>query len=383
MKPQESCRGGEAISLSFTRPRVISNLIKPLSLKHFTAPKIFQKKSLTLDMNFFCYQNQDNEKKLLGTEEVEKHYPNETLKKLTKFRLRKRSLDKGIIKTRSWLLAGLQLFCNAFSGKIVGFLNWILFGLSIFFHDIARFFTSILIPMTQFFLSLMTKVIVWKELKWPTQAVMRVRKNSLNNLFMKRWRKIQKLGIKPLTLVVDLDETLIHSSNVKKPGHADDPLVIIQKDGTYRQIYLNKRPYLDHFLEKLSQEYNIVIFTAAKIEYADTIIDTIDQNSYISRRLYRESCIRVGQGWIKDIAKVGSKLTDTLLIDNCPVAGNLNPDNHILIKPWFDDEKDEELLKYTNALLEYATKWKTSLVEQAVRDIRDFVKRDFVGKLKI
>jgi len=378
MKNQESCGGVEAISLSILRPRAISNLIKPLSIKHLTTSNIFQKKFQTQDMNLVCCQNQDNERTLLETEETEKHHPDETLKKLTKFRLRKRSLDKDLIRTKSWFLASLQLLWE----RIVGFLSSILFGISIFFQDIASFFTSILLSITKFFLLIMTKIIMWRELKWPTEAVIRERKKSINNLFMKRWKKIQRFGVKPLTLVIDLDETLIHSSNVKKPGLAEDPLLIIQNDGTYRQIYLRKRPHLNYFLEKLSQEYNLVIFTAARIEYADPILDSIDQNSYISKRLYRESCIRVGQGWIKDIAKVGSKLTDTLLLDNCPVAGNLSPDNHILIKPWFDDEKDEELLKYTNALLEYANQWKTSLVEQAARDIREFVKRDFVGKLK-
>jgi len=53
-----------------------------------------------------------------------------------------------------------------------------------------------------------------------------------------------------------------------------------------------------------------------------------------------------------------------------------------LIKPWFDDEKDEELLKYTNILLEYASRWKINFYEQAVRDIREFVKKDIVAKLK-
>ncbi len=160
MKNQESVRG-ESISLSFPRTKGISNLIKPLSIKNLTNSKIFQKKNATQDMNLICCNSglQDAERRLLETEEIEKNNPNEALKKLTKFRVRKRSLEKDLIKTRSLFLASLGSFWTGFSKKIVGFLHSILFGISIFFHDIAVFFTSLLLSITRFILLLLTKVI--------------------------------------------------------------------------------------------------------------------------------------------------------------------------------------------------------------------------------
>lgn len=73
------------------------------------------------------------------------------------------------------------------------------------------------------------------------------------------------------TLVLDLDETLIHYE-------CDD------QDGDYYLI----RPGAIHFLKELAMYYEIVIFTAAMPEYADKILDNLDVNGFlIKHRLYR------------------------------------------------------------------------------------------------
>ena len=74
------------------------------------------------------------------------------------------------------------------------------------------------------------------------------------------------------TLVLDLDETLIHYE-------CDDT------DGDYYLI----RPGAIKFLKDLSIFYEIVIFTAAMPEYADKIVDNLDENGVmIKYRLYRQ-----------------------------------------------------------------------------------------------
>ncbi len=47
------------------------------------------------------------------------------------------------------------------------------------------------------------------------------------------------------------------------------------------------RPGCNKFLKELSQLYEIVIFTAAMPDYADWILNQIDEMGYISHRLYR------------------------------------------------------------------------------------------------
>jgi len=56
------------------------------------------------------------------------------------------------------------------------------------------------------------------------------------------------------------------------------------------------RPYCSKFLNELSEFWEIVIFTAAMQDYADWIVDGIDQQRKIKHRLYRQHCR-------KDVAK--------------------------------------------------------------------------------
>jgi hypothetical protein len=77
---------------------------------------------------------------------------------------------------------------------------------------------------------------------------------------------------KKYTLVLDLDETLVHFKN--ETGKAKFLI----------------RPYAYSFLKNLSSCFEIIIFTAAQKDYADWILDKIDTNGVISHRLYREHC---------------------------------------------------------------------------------------------
>jgi hypothetical protein len=77
---------------------------------------------------------------------------------------------------------------------------------------------------------------------------------------------------KKYTLVLDLDETLVHFKN----------------EGGKAKFLI--RPYTYTFLKNLSFHFEIIIFTAAQKEYADWILDKIDNKGVISHRLYREHC---------------------------------------------------------------------------------------------
>lgn len=77
---------------------------------------------------------------------------------------------------------------------------------------------------------------------------------------------------KPYTLVLDLDETLVHFKNTPQ-----------------KQKFL-VRPYCFNFLKNLAEYFEIGIFTAAQKDYADWILDRIDTKGSISFRLYRDHC---------------------------------------------------------------------------------------------
>lgn len=76
------------------------------------------------------------------------------------------------------------------------------------------------------------------------------------------------------TLVLDLDETLIHSefTEMSLKGTAN---MILWMHGT--EIgYCWFRPYLKEFLEHVTRLYEVVIFTASQPIYANQIIDKLE-----------------------------------------------------------------------------------------------------------
>jgi RNA polymerase II subunit A small phosphatase-like protein len=62
-------------------------------------------------------------------------------------------------------------------------------------------------------------------------------------------------------LVLDLDETLVHSSF--KPTKNADFIIPVEIDGYTHQVYVGKRPHVDEFLERMGKIYEIVVFTAS------------------------------------------------------------------------------------------------------------------------
>jgi len=136
---------------------------------------------------------------------------------------------------------------------------------------------------------------------------------------------------------------------------------------------VKKRPFLDEFLERASSEFNICIYTASKKEYADPVIDLIDKNFVITKRLFRESCIKTEEGYIKDLAKVDPDLNKVILIDNADISAALNPDNFLPIKSWFSADDDEELIHIMNIMTTFAIKRKKQ-TKQDQADVRAFLK---------
>lgn len=162
----------------------------------------------------------------------------------------------------------------------------------------------------------------------------------------------------PKTLVLDLDETLIHSTSKpichsssgsgllgfgpRNKGHTVE--VVLGGRSTLYHVY--KRPFVDYFLRKVSTWYTLVVFTASMQEYADPVIDWLDAGrGILARRLFRESCTQLPNGsYIKDLSIVEQDLSRVCLIDNSPVSYRGNEANGIPIEGWTHDPLDEALL---------------------------------------
>jgi Dullard-like phosphatase family protein len=153
-------------------------------------------------------------------------------------------------------------------------------------------------------------------------------------------------------LVIDLDETLVHS-NFKYVQDADF-VVPVEIDGTVHRVYVLKRPGCDEFLRRVGALYEIVIFTASLAKYANPVLDLLDIHKVVHYRLFREACVNYDGNFVKDLSRLGRELKNVIIIDNSSTSYMLQPRNAIAIKSWFDDPNDEELVHLANTLEDMA-----------------------------
>ena len=164
------------------------------------------------------------------------------------------------------------------------------------------------------------------------------------------------------TLVLDLDETLVHS-NFFPFNCPSDVIIKIELENEIHDIHVLVRPYVKEFLEKMAKKFEIVIFTASLSKYADPLLNIIDKQGFCPFRLFREHCTLINSTFIKDLKKLGRDLKDIIIIDNSPISFVLNKLNGLPILSWFDDRNDQELKKLI-PLLEFLSQ---------VNDVRDFI----------
>jgi len=143
-------------------------------------------------------------------------------------------------------------------------------------------------------------------------------------------------------VVIDLDETLVHSSF--KPVDNADFIVPVEIDGTVHQVYVLKRPYVDEFLKRMGELFECVLFTASLAKYADPVADLLDKTQCFRSRLFRESCVFYKGNYVKDLSKLGRDLHNVVILDNSPASYIFHPENAIPCTSWFDDKDDTELL---------------------------------------
>jgi len=169
------------------------------------------------------------------------------------------------------------------------------------------------------------------------------------------------------TLVLDMDETLIHfvyrNKNIKNMITYN---MIEQNDLSQLGMFL-LRPYIKYFFDKLKNLYEIIIFTNGIKEYCDKILSLIDPNlEYIKFRLFRKHSISKDNDIkIKDLSLLGRDLSKIIIIDNSAKNYKLQQDNGLPISSWKGDVNDTALKNLVPIL--------KSIAENNVEDVRDII----------
>lgn len=158
------------------------------------------------------------------------------------------------------------------------------------------------------------------------------------------------------TLILDMDETLIHAKpKIKGNEDFDFDFEITLEDDEGELIFMVKmRPGLVECLERLATFYEVAVFTAAERTYATKIIKHFDPNGdYIKHILSREHCVHVENFYVKDLRIIADrKMEDMCIVDNSIVAFAFNLDNGVPINDFRGDEPMDEELIYMTSYLE-------------------------------
>lgn len=143
----------------------------------------------------------------------------------------------------------------------------------------------------------------------------------------------------PHTLVLDLENTLVHSTWDRKYGwrHA-------------------KRPGVDKFLLDMAQYYEIVLYSPSIDAVADPVVTSLDKSGCIMHRLYRDATYYKDGIHMKDLKRLNRNINRMIVLDDDPAESALNPENLIRIKPYNDpnDRDDNTLERITPFLIEIA-----------------------------
>ena len=154
-----------------------------------------------------------------------------------------------------------------------------------------------------------------------------------NNFVPAREPYLRGKNKKKYTIVLDLDETLIHFKLNKN----------IEGEGI-----LKLRPGVFTFLEKISEFYEIILFAEASEAYIKLMMEAFNNNKknkkYFDFILYRQYTIIEGNEFVKDLNRLGRPLNRTIIIDNIQKNFLKQKNNGILIKPFLGEDKNDTAL---------------------------------------
>ena len=151
---------------------------------------------------------------------------------------------------------------------------------------------------------------------------------------------IHKKNTKKYSLVLDLDETLIHFKFNHE--HNDEGV-------------LKLRPGVFAFLETVKEFYEIILFTEASEAYTELIMEAFNKKKFFDYKLFRHHTIIIGQDFVKDLQRIGRPLDKIIIIDNIAQNFRMQKANGINIKPFFgEDQNDQALIDLIPILINIA-----------------------------
>lgn len=181
----------------------------------------------------------------------------------------------------------------------------------------------------------------------------------------------QYMNASKLTLVLDLDHTLIYTLHPKDRLQDVDESLRTHKISTKDTlnpdaIFVIERPGLVTFLQEVRQFCEVMLFTASSRDYALPILRVIDPDqSIFVKKYFREHTSKYRHyPCVKDLALLDIPLNRVVMVDDEPGAYSIQQHNAILAPKFSGDPHDDFLLALLLPLIRKLA---------ALEDVRDFL----------
>ncbi len=139
-----------------------------------------------------------------------------------------------------------------------------------------------------------------------------------------------------LTLVLDLDQTLVYSVPLDEESACGEGI----------KFSVKIRPFAQELIQKMSSKFELVVFSAADDAYVRAVVGLLDPDrKYVSRVLTKTSCIAVKQGQlVKDLRIFADRsLSEILMVDDNIYSYAFQLGNGIPVTPYAGEDDDNEL----------------------------------------
>jgi len=174
-----------------------------------------------------------------------------------------------------------------------------------------------------------------------------------------------------ILLILDLDETLIHTTEKK---------LDIESDFQYADCFVYKRPNLIEFLTEMSEHFKLAVWSSADDKYVNDVVNLIKPTEIDFEFVWARSRCTLKRDYeldkyvrekrLKKVKKQGFRLEKSLIVDDSPEKTRDNFGNAIYVNPYEGDTKDCEL----NLLSEFLISMKDS------ENVRTIEKRGWKNK---
>lgn len=146
-------------------------------------------------------------------------------------------------------------------------------------------------------------------------------------------------------LILDLDETLIH---------ATEQLLGRAADFRLEHYHVYCRPYVNSFLQKMAEIYDLAVWSSATQDYVAGIVARIMPEGIEPKFTWgRGQCTRrYDPEWREDyyrkdlrkVKRLGYDLDDTLIVDDTPQKVEQHYGNAVYVREYCGHPEDDELV---------------------------------------